>query len=119
MDRTSEELRIEANDDEEVARTSVGLARVAWAAAAVVKRDLADALDEIERLRERLADRIAALEQERGALRKLVREAFEEGWETHKELGGVGILRYRWEASAVKRRLDDAEKPPSGCPAGP
>ena len=54
-DRTSEELRIEANDDEEVARTSVGLARVAWAAAAVVKRDLADALDEIARLQATLA----------------------------------------------------------------
>ena len=54
MDRTSEELRDEAIDDEGVASTSMGMAKLTWAAIVRLKRGWADALDEIARLRETL-----------------------------------------------------------------
>ena len=62
--------------------------------------------------RERLADRIAALEQERGALRKLVREAFEEG---ANAVGGPPFFSQHlqdqwWEASATKRTMEKESK---------
>ena len=51
--------------------------------------------------RERLADRIAALEQERGALRKLVREAFP--FSQH-------LQDQWWEGSTAKRTLEKESK---------
>ena len=54
MAMTAKELRDEAIDDEGVAATSMGMAKLTWAAIVRLKRGWADALDEIARLRETL-----------------------------------------------------------------
>ena len=56
MAMTAKKLRDEAIDDEGVASTSMGMAKLTWGTIVRLKRGWADALDEIERLREENAD---------------------------------------------------------------